>query len=96
MQFSLDLDDGHETESAPMLYEYSMNTKTGQTGVRLMDQTLYGDFPVIPARFAGALHGFARLPVSTRGRQFAATRPVTCADLACVAHTQGRRSVIRT
>ena len=53
-QFSLDLDDGHESETAPMLYEYAMNTKTGETGVRLMDKTLYGDFPVIPARFAGA------------------------------------------
>jgi len=71
VQFSLDLDDGHETESAPMLYEYSMNTKTGQTGVRLMDKSLYGDFPVIPARSAGALRG-ADACVSHWGRHCAA------------------------
>ena len=62
VQFSLDLDDGHETDSAPMLYEYSMNVRTGQTGVRLMDKTLYGDFPVIPARFAGALRSYDGQP----------------------------------
>ena len=57
LQFSLDLDDGHNAGSAPMLYEYAMHTKTGETAVRLMSKKLYGDFPVIPACFAGAQHG---------------------------------------
>ena len=64
MQFSLDLDDGHETDTAPMLYEFCINMNSGQTGVRSMDKALYGDFPVIPARFAGALLGNDCLPVA--------------------------------